>query len=230
MPYIIADEAFSTKEKIKARCRSILYGYGANSDVHCPNDLAFLFALFSYHDEWPEKSAGGVHSITIRPTPHGTICFHLRKHDGCLTDISFGHAVGCIHSTRTAIKQPQWLKDFRAAARYAILPQTRAFRDAALSSSSLCPVTGEPVTRANSHVDHIPPCTFDQLLFDFCVLHSVKPSLVSIDSLGGTVPVFKDLELASLWSTFHESNAQLRLISARGNLQLPKLSANWDSL
>lgn len=230
MPYIIAEEVFSTKEKIKIRCRSILYGYGVNSDVDSPDDLEFLFALFVHHDEWPEKSAGGVHSIAICPTPHGSICFHLRKHDGSLVDISFGHAVSCIHSIRTATKQPQWLKDFRAAARYTVLPQTRAFRDAALLSAHLCPMTGEPITRTNCHVDHIPPCTFDQLLFDFCAVHNVSPCLVRIESVGGTVPVFKDFEIASLWSAFHAANAQLRLISAQGNLKLPKLSVHWNGL
>lgn len=229
MAYVVADEPFDTKDALTDRCRAIL---AATTDGQLVADEAtgFLLDLFRHHDEWDQKARSGVREITAQTTPHGTRCFFLRKHDGTEVDISFPHAIRLIPSTRSAGLLPQRLRDFRSAARSAVRPQIFTYRDRNLGSSANCPITGEPISRTNAVVDHVPPNTFDQLLFDFCVERSINPLVVAVGSEGGTVAVFEDQALLSGWQEHHARRAELRLLSKLGNLQLPKTTIAWERL
>lgn len=229
MPYVVIDEFFDTKEALKDRCRGIL---AATADGQPVADEAtgFLLDVFRHHDEWNQKARGGVLELTVQTTPHGTRCFVLRKNDGTEVDISFPHAIRLIPSIRSASSQPQRLRDFRSAARSAIRTQIFEYRDRNLGSSVSCPITGEPISRNNVVVDHVPPSTFDQLLFDFCVERSLNPLEVAVGSDGGTIAVFEDQVLRSEWLEYHARRGALRLLSKLGNLQLPKTSIVWEKL
>ncbi|WP_031571817.1 DUF3223 domain-containing protein [Acidithiobacillus thiooxidans] len=229
MAYIVANETFKTKSDITDRCRTIL---AATPDGQSVDELSasFLLHLFRYHDEWPEKSAGGVVHISTLKTPHGSRCFVLVKNDGQRIDISFPHAIGCIKTSQSGKLIPQQLKDFKAAAREAIKIQINHFRDSALQQNLQCVITGESLNRINCAVDHVTPKTFDQLLFDFCRAHSINPLQVDIGSEGGTVAFIKDVDILTAWQEYHEECAILRLISKAGNLSLTKVSVPWSDL
>jgi hypothetical protein len=229
MPYVVADEVFSTKEEITNRARAILRRTQDGHPVE-DADTEFLVSLFQHHDEWHLKSVGGVSQITTQTTVHGTRCFVLRKHDNSVIDISFPHSVRLIPSTRSADLLPQKLQDFRSAGRSAVRPQIFAFRDKALLKCFQCPISGETVNRHNAAVDHEPPRTFDALLFNFCQKNRINPLEVDVGSEEGVVAVFEDSDLLRRWQDFHEAEAKLRLVSRLGNLRLPKLKIAWAEL
>lgn len=229
MSYIIAEEPYATKGAIAERCRAILNTTPDGSPVD-ETPAAFLFDLFRYHDEWEQKSLGGVCQISTQTTLHGTRCFVVVIRSGEKIDISFLHAIKLIPNGRSAALLPQRLLDFRNAARTVVQQQIYAFRDRALQSNPTCPYTGERLTRVNCAVDHTPPATFDRLLFDFCRSRVLNPLGVSIDSLEGTVPMIADQDILVDWKTYHESAAHLRLLSRIGNLQLTKMAAPWSDL
>lgn len=190
MPYLIADEPFLTKGDITARCRAILAATPDNQPID-QRVAPFLFELFQFHDEWPQKAFNGVVKISTQTTPHGTRCFVLVKHCGNSIDISFPHAIRQIPSSRSATLLPQALRDFRNAARTAVKAQIYDFRDSSLQQEQKCPFTGEALSRSTCAVDHTPPRTFDQLLYDFCLIRSLNPLLVVVGSVGGTVAVLE---------------------------------------
>lgn len=229
MPYLIANESFPTKDGITARCRTIL---AATPDGQPIDEGAapFLFELFQFHDEWPQKAAGGVVNISTQSTPHGTRCFVLVKLGGDSIDISFPHAIRQIPSSRSVTLLPQALRDFRNAARVAVKAQIYGLRDNALQQEQRCPFTGEVLSRLTCAVDHTPPKTFHQLLYDFCRSRSLNPLRVAVGSEGGTVAVLEDAELLAAWQAYHSENAHLRLLSKFGNLQLPKVTVRWSEL
>jgi uncharacterized protein DUF3223 len=229
MPYAIADESFPTKEMLTERCRAILAATPDGQSV-AESVAPFLFDLFQYHDEWAQKASGGVRDISAQTTIHGTRCFVLRKRDGSQLDISFPHAIRQIPSSRTTSLLPQPLRDFRNAARNAVRIQIYTFRDRQIAESLECPITGESLNRENCAVDHIPPNTFDQTLFDFCRARQINPLNVAVGSEGGTVAVIENQALLADWQSFHQNRANLRLISKLGNLQLPKTSVAWSQL
>jgi hypothetical protein len=229
MPYAVAEEVFPTKGALTERARLALARTPDGQPVDDTN-VEFLLALFVHHDEWTEKSAGGVREITTQTTAHGTRCFVLRKHDASEIDISFPHAIRLMPSARTADILPQALRDFRSAARTAIQGQVFVYRDRALQQPQRCPVTGEQLSRSNTTVDHEAPNTFDSLLFTFCREHGINPLDVRVGSKGGVVAVFEDEDLLHRWQSFHQDRANLRLVSRTGNLRLPKPRVAWGEL
>ncbi len=229
MPYLVAEEIFPTKEAITARCRNILTAT-PDTTLVADDSVPFLMALFQYHNEWLEKSSGGVIGISTQTTIQGTRCFVLRRSIGDQIDISYVHAIRLLPNPRTAPLLPQALRDFRNAAREAINTQIYEFRDRELRRSLVCPYTNIIITRENCAVDHTPPQTFDRLLFDFCLNNQINPLTVRIGSQGGTVAVIEDQFILSSWQSHHRNLAQLRLISRIGNLQLPKVSHPWAQL
>lgn len=229
MPYLIANELFPTKESIKDRCRAILDAIPDGQPIGEVN-AHFLFKLFKFHDEWSQKAVGGVVNISTQSTPHGTRCFVLIKLGGDSIDISFLHAIRQIPTLRSATLIPQALRDFRNAAREAVKAQIYGFRDNALRQEQHCPFTNEVLSRATCAVDHTPPKTFDQLLYDFCRNRSLNPLCVAVVSKGGTVAALDDAELLAVWQAYHSENAHLRLLSKIGNLQLPRASVPWSEL
>lgn len=226
VPYKIAEEHHLTKGSLLARCRSILSATPNGASVS-DKDVAFLFELFEHHDEWGAKSEGGVREISAMQTSHGTRCFVLLKHDGTSIDISFPHAVRHVLSVRSAELQPQPLRDFRSAARCVIRQDIWAFRDRALLGTPLCPITGENLAKSNCVVDHVPPATFDWILFQFCREHSINPLAVAVGSHKGTLAVFDNKALSQSWQRYHQANAHLRLISRLANLRLQKVKVPW---
>ena len=229
MPYQIGGIEFRVKSEITDKCRSILNEVSDGCRV--PEDqYEFLFDLFKYHDEWTSKSEGGVASISTTTTEHGTRCFVLVRGNQTKIDISFPHAIKLIPSNRTKNLTPQRLLDYKAAARTAIKPQISAFRDKALLQDVACPYTGEVLNRDNCAVDHIPPNTFDRLLFEFSVSRKIRPMEIKVGSRNGVVAEFLDKEIEEYWKKYHQDNATLRVISKIGNLQLPKESIDWERL
>ena len=229
MSYRIAEEQLASKKAITSRCQGIL-GSTTDGGTVSNDDVEFLLALFMYHDEWDTKHGEGVIGVTCRQTPHGTRCFYLQRAEGSEVDISFRHASKQIPTQRSNDLLPQGLLDYRAAARTAIKEEVRAFRDKALFTDSACPISGTPLERNNSAVDHEPPATFDQLLYDFTSQRGLNPLAVEIASIGGTVATFADDALASQWAIHHKEHAQLRLISKIANAQLPKPKLAWQEL
>ena len=79
------------------------------------------------------------------------------------------------------------------------------------------------------HVDHVN--YFDLILFRFCVENTIDPSHVALETVDIGRKQLVDRELASAWWTYHKTNAQLRVITAKENLtrkRPPK--CDWLSL
>jgi len=229
MPYIIAGEAFQTKQHLTDRCRDILAATPDGTSVSSEH-LSFLFGLFRYHDGWADKSDGGVQRITTQTTEHGTRCFAITRIGGTSIDISFPHSIKLIPSTRKQELLPQGLLDYRSAARTAITTDIWRFRDQNLVMSPTCPITGEAITRDTYAVDHMAPLTFDRLLYNFTLAHRVNPLAVPIRSRNGTVSMFEDSKLAARWVAYHNENARLRLLSRTGHAQLPIERIDWTPI
>lgn len=170
--YVLGNEIFNRKEDIRLRCREIISSIKDGQLVDNV-DQAFLVQLFSFHDEWGEKykkSSALVSGITAKTTVmYNSRCFVILMDDGSEDSISYLNAIKCIPSG-VPKKTPKYLVNFKAAARSAIADQIESFRQRIKDDhiELHCPITGESLWRVISHVDHEPPLTFDQMLFDFC--------------------------------------------------------------
>lgn len=227
--YTIAETSFKTKAEIENRCRQILSSVGDGGSVE-GSDLAFLLDLFSNHDEWLEKTHGSVDvNVTTGTTAYGTRGFYLVRSDESTIDISFKHAVKCLGGRYNPVRQR--LDDFIRAARIAVEEQIYQFRKGEFSRSPemVCPVLGVKVfNNPDAHVDHVPPTTFSQLLYDYCSLNCVNPTKVKVYSVNGEEPLIGDPVVLSTWQDYHATHAVLRVVSKDANLRLPKNKIDWS--
>src|SRR5262249_7140475 len=84
----------------------------------------------------------------------------------------------------------------------------------------LCPMTCSPITKAQSHVDHEPPATFDALVRGW--LEEAGLAIESIEISGfedGQIERgFVDPAVERSWVEYHRARAKLRVVSIRANL------------
>lgn len=207
----IAGEVFESRAAVKRRVRPMLKQVGLLAEA----DDAFMQALLMRHRRAVQKVGVGVRRIrTWKVPPYNTIGFYIERIDGTGTDFSY---LQCIEPDTTT----DW---FVAACRTAVVPQVLEAREIAFANNRIinCPVTGQPITRANSHVDHAPPWTFKAIVDAFVQEHEIDVELVPL--LGRTdnetVKSFAEPEAARLFAEFHRSFAQLRVVSEQANLSV----------
>jgi len=198
--------ASQTKTQLIEICRVILT---RNKDYELlqGDDARFMAELFQRHPEAEEKAGCGIVGFSVEPTSEhpGTRDFVVVRTDG--TTEHFGWKKHCIDG---------WLPDpLPKALRKAIDPQTIAFRNASFAANpvQICPLTGEEITAQDEcDVDHIPPQTFEALSSEWLRLH---PNPVLIRSANGYGWRLAEPEERESWQSFHQANAQLRMVSRR---------------
>jgi hypothetical protein len=220
MSYVLGQVSFDTKQAVTQACRDILHATPQGKAI-TSTEQVFLLDLFQHHTEWLEKRGPGVSAITTMVTWHGTKCFVLHRVDGSQVDISFAHAIKHLPPSAKRDLKPQRLLDFKMGARAAIKDQIDAF------------IASQPPELYSPHawhVDHVPPLTFDQLLFNFCQEQGISPERVTVSEQPGCVPRIDDDAILQAWSIYHQEHAQLRLLPKTENLRLPKSRLDWSVL
>lgn len=231
MSYVLGDEIFTRKEDIRIRCRNIMSSIKDGQLVN-PADKAFLVSLFRFHGAWKSKSSDGISGITATTTAiYGARCFVILRKDGKEFCVSYRHAIKSIPSGSSTKLKSQRIAHFKEAARMAIRNQIDQFRNSILSDHKelYCPITGDSLWDVQINVDHEPPLTFNQLLFDFCKEKHIDPDKVRLDHAGGVRTILDDYVYYE-WVDYHKQHSKLRLVSQSGNLKIPYVVVPWDTL
>lgn len=217
-PYQLGTEIFRTKEAANEYIQTILYRYQDGEELG-EEDLEFMVEVLKHHPRAHEKIGTGVRAIRVqRETQWGTMQFAVVRTDGSDTDFSFKK---CLYPVST-------LQVFKKACRDLIANRIKQFRYAQFSRSEsgalVCPITGASMTRIGSHVDHVPPQTFDALVEEFIAQEKLEVNAVEITGLndGEMRKGFADAALAERWRAFHQKHARLRVVSAFANLSSVK--------
>lgn len=206
----IGDRAFHTKAALREHIRGLLYS--RDPGVPFPaDDRAFLLALLQNHAEAESKVGCGVGDVFTRKHPaYGTTSFAFRRVDGSEDDFSVEWCLRKIDPEQAAAI------NVKRAAREAVAPSIRAFRDRQLSAAPFCAVTGERLARQTLHVDHAPPNTFAVILARYLDGRPCSAIPTECDDLGRCV--FADSYDADIFPIFHDGIADLRLVAASVNL------------
>ena len=207
----------TTKAKIRERAKAILAASDPG-DVIRGLDRAFLRALLDRHPNACEKIGPGVRSIRVRAadSPYGPgKCFEVVRKDGTREDFSYLKCLGDRNAER----------DRYEAFRHAVRDQIEDARAHAFARPGprKCPVTGESVTPATSHVDHAKPWTFKRLVETFLRKRSL--AVLDVALTGDEVKRIADEKLRAAWCAFHRRRATLRVVSVRANLSVLRRGA-----
>lgn len=214
--FVLNGVKYTTKKAVADKCREILYGY-PNGATLGAEDFRFMLDLLGHHEDAEQKIGCGVECMFVaQNVVYPTKGFYLRRVDGTETDFSFN----------TCMTQSTHEKDCRKAARVAIVDSIMRCKNEffAGNQNPVCEVTGETLTVATCHVDHKPPMTFQALWKEFLEVMDVEADSLGLIKHGdGQIfEQFSSAEFRRLWVEFHDSRANLRVISIKANLSLPK--------
>ena len=190
--------------------RQIINQYGTDT-VISKKHFDFMLNVLKKHPSAIEKIGCGVKNMWFENTIYGNKCFWLERVDGTKTDFSF---LQCFTNLNPKA-------DFLKACRKAIEPFIIDFRDGVFGNEEtvFCPILNISITKHESHVDHY-GISFIKIVRMFVELENVDFKKIKfIHEIGVT---FNDLNLKNKWIDFHNSHAQLRVISAIANQKLPK--------
>jgi hypothetical protein len=210
MGYSIAGESFKSINDLKKRVIDIRDRNIGKGRI-LGDDLEFLIAFFSEHDEWGRKSEQGTF-FKVKRDGYGNHGFALVGEFADGEMISMQHTFKCLAAKQ---KLPRALLNYRAAARNTIHPDILRFRRESGYANM-----------AHYHVDHEYPLTFDKLAFDFCQQELLNPLDVEVLGKEGNLS-FKDTWLSSLWFGYHKDHAKLRMVTKEENLSAPKAKVDW---
>ena len=117
-----------------------------------------------------------------------------------------------------------------------VFEQTWKFHNDAFRGNSTipCGITGLPLTRKKTHVDHAFPISFHVLVSDFLKEIGLRIKDVAVTSEGRlnscSAKYLTDRELASKWQIFHQQHAQLRITSKLANLSQKKVKVDFSEI
>jgi hypothetical protein len=219
--YVVNGRAFDTQKELRNQLRGILHGYKEGEAVS-RDHMCFLYALVeTYHPSADLKIGIGVAQIEVRPNPiYKNRTFWIVRTDGTETDFSFEE---CLRPTKQ-------LDKIRVACRNAVAPimvETKSYFWRGVETDK-CPITGEIMTFANSHVHHAGEWSFDRIVTEFVNeyikdINSVKLTGHLDGQIGDN---FKSATLEQQFLDYHNERAILQVVSAYGNLGGAKANLN----
>jgi hypothetical protein len=216
IPVTLGRFTFPSKQAAKAALREIRDRHQDGVPILEEDAVDILLEVVAAHPQAKEKVGAGIRGFFVGKAPEfSTRCFYLRRIDGSDTEFSWNETI-------TPTKS---IDRLRMACRNAIEDQKTGFKDAKWPWSDIqprvCPITGEPFSRSEAHVDHQPPRTLKSLVAAWLAVENLAVDEVQIDHIGDlrSVDTFAKSDQRESWRTYHRDHAQLRLISAEGNLR-----------
>ena len=211
----------SNKVKIE-KWQQILKKYGVGEIVDNQDDIRFLLSIFQYHTEWELKQGVGVASISIALNKFNTNHFQLNRIDGSFTDISFRHSI-------ESRSKPAQIK---MACRSAIRRLIEKFRiENVVYGETICPFTGETLTKDNTHIDHY-DLTFADMYNRWVANYDLDYLFSKINATddNSVLTCFTDKSIIDSFIDFHNNHSKLRAVSKLANLtMLRKQLTTWTS-
>jgi hypothetical protein len=215
-------ETFKTKSELEKRVQGIIASY-PDRQILNPIDFDFMHDLLGNHPQSDIKLGCGVAAFYIQRNPvyPSNRNFMIVRRDDSETDFSW----------RECLRPTPHCKKVQRACRVLVEPYTMEFKQAFFEEQggqAICPLTGQTIRFIGSHVDHIAPKTFERLFDAFLLQYSLDVNQIALKNEledNKYVDELEDYNLAELWIDFHNQNAELRVISALGNLSHAKVMA-----
>lgn len=210
---VVGDMQFPSKRAAITYVRQNIYTQYESYQLLYKKHIKFMTSLLRYHPHGDQKIGVGVRTMWLQQNGgYPTRSFWLRRRDSTETDFSF---LKCISPSSS-------LRDFKLACRKAISFSMSAFKQHYFRHKNkrlFCFVLGKRIVFNNSHVDHVPPDTFNSLVDGFIKMHNIDVKKALIHQDGGIGGRFVTMSLKEKWINYHNNHATIRVISAEANLR-----------
>jgi hypothetical protein len=216
-PVVIATRSFASQTEANAFFSDILRRYNPGDKVS-GDDALHLTALLERHLEYQEKVGVGVDHFAVMRSEHGTNCFRIVRKDGSGTDFSIGHCI----KQRAPLRKTEVSQALRRAVRFDIYRARDKFfaENKDHEGKVTCAVSGEKIAPDESHIDHLPPTTFEVLVSSFLAARGMTLDQVPLTSGTSeqTTTELTDPDLAEAFRAFHARAANLDVVKKSVNL------------
>jgi len=211
--------SFRTQADVVSYIQSILTKYDLG-DVLDESDAAFVYDVLLRHPRADEKIGCGIDDIAVtRLEEYGwrNKVFLAIRMDGTSTDFSWRK---CLRLK--PIDHASYVRDaFRRVVASDVARFKRVYFDRFANDDGnvRCAITGQWVSYACSHVDHVKP--FRILVDEFMMENSIAYSDISLIGFGDgqTVKLPKDAMLAGRWRAWHMEHCELRIVGSSENMK-----------
>lgn len=210
--FLLGDQVFKTKKALKEHISKYLKC--ANMGPIPEVDNEWVHELLRCHPRYDDKTAGIKDVRIIIEKDLGWNHFSIQKEDGTTEDFSYHK---CLDQFRSSPRSYA-----RAAFRYAIADQVRAFREKVFQhhSTVVCPETSLALRNdKNTHIDHdFRQLTFKTILNTFPKEKGLDIEAIQTEPAGTNGRTLKDNELRRSFGKYHKDHAKLRAIHYTANL------------
>ena len=185
-------------------------------------DFPKIIVLLSNHVRWKQKEGIGIEKIQIIKSDWGDKNYLLHRKDGTTTDIS-------IHLAASGKEYPI-LSRLKNACRNAIRPIIEVEQQKVLWGEQRCPISGEILTRENTHIDHY-DMTFSELFRKWMEgknEYDMEKYLNDPYKDNCWDDLFIDDCLRNNFILFHNANTHLRAVTAATNMRIAKKTIKRD--
>jgi hypothetical protein len=210
--FLLGDQTFNTKKALKEHVSNYLKcaSLGPIPDI----DKSWVHNLLHHHPRYNEKTAGIDDIQILIEKDLGWNHFSIRKENGANEDISYHKCLDQFRSSPRA--------HALAAFRYAIVDQTRAFREKIFQQHSIivCPESGLTLRNDNNtHIDHdFRQLTFKTIVDTFLREAGMILETIQTEPAGPHGRSLRDGKLHGLFRQYHKDQAKLRAIHYTANL------------
>jgi len=212
--YVLANQQFRTKNDLENHVRRVRASTAVGESINDP----VVLALLKLHPEWAEKSAG-MTAVSVgmlkgaAGAPWAKEIVILRG-DGPFMDIAWRFIVRALQPGGKLHFKPDHLDELRKAARRSIFPQI------------------QPLMLQGSHVDHVFPLTFEQLLFDWFRSRPELRKVSDVRVIGNdgeeVVRLWENAELELDWVKYHRQHARLETVTKEEHFKRSRRSViDW---
>lgn len=201
---VLGGEHFVSKKAAGERVSQILES-AVSGEALSGVDRDVMFSVLLRHPRIVEKLQECIDIVVDRETTYGGRCFWIVGRDERV-DFSYRQCLSPV----TAFGK------FVAACRNEIEDDVQDFKRVAFFDGIRCPVNGRVLSWDDCDVDHAPPRIFSVLVRGFIEDHAIDVASVRLLDRG-IGSVIADSHLAHAWREYHNSRADLRLLSAEAN-------------
>jgi hypothetical protein len=216
-PVVLPTRDFRNQLEATAFFKEMLNRYKPDQRV-AEEDGLHLAALIERHHEYEEKVKCGVAHFTVVMTEHGTQCFNLVRTDGSGTEFSYRHCI----TQRPPTRRQEVSSAFRWAVRIDLFKKRDEFfaerKDA--DGRVVCAETGERISRAEAHMDHRAPMTFEVIVTTFLAGRglAVESVPITVGQDNQVRPQITDGALVEEFRRYHARVAALDMVKNTANL------------
>ena len=205
---------FTTKREARENAQRIIREYESRpGEAITGQDAEDVTVMLHNHPDAKDKVGSGIDYHFVGPNDRSGSGFRVRRIDGTEVPWSYGKAINGV---------PEGARgELNRTLRDEVIKSTRIQRDKYFREhGEVCYLTGRPIDPDNADAHHLQPWTFREIVEAFLKEERIRPETAKTEAAGIGVRRLVDRALADRWVAFHDSRADIVMVSREAHHEL----------